>query len=168
MTAISKVGNQLGRRSVVYLLVSVGLLGLLSWRVLSAIDGGDKDTSPPAVVSHGGPVKDYVSLIDNLRGQEAVVEPKSDTSQPFLGGKGYIITVNSQDVQVFEYADSKSAKTDADKISSDGSTVGNSMVSWVDTPHFYKKEKIIVIYIGNDAKTLDLLTKTLGSQFAGG
>lgn len=167
MTAVKKTGRQLGKRWALYLMIGIGLLGLLSWGVIIARDDDDTGIRPASVVSHGGPVKDYVSLIDSLRGQAAAVEPKGDTSQPFLSGSGYMVSVNGQNVQVFEYPNSKSARADADKISSDGSTIGNSMVSWVDTPHFYKKERVIVIYIGRDAKTLDLLTKTLGSQFAG-
>ena len=42
------------------------------------------------------------------------------------------------------------------------------MITWIDTPHFYKAGKIIVLYIGSDATVLDLLKGALGPQFAGG
>lgn len=166
MTAIKKAGKQLGRRWAVYLLITIGLLGLLGWGIFYATDGGT-EVSPPGAVSHGGPVKDYVSLIDNLRGQGAAVGPKAGANQTFFSGTGYLINVNGQDVQVFEYPDAAAAKKDADKVSSDGSTIGTSMVTWVDTPHFYKKGRLIVLYVGNDAKTLGILNKVLGPQFAG-
>ena len=30
----------------------------------------------------------------------------------------------------------------------DGSSVGTNMITWISTTHFFKKEKLIVIYIG--------------------
>jgi hypothetical protein len=42
------------------------------------------------------------------------------------------------------------------------------MVSWMDTPHFYKTGKIIVLYVGSDTTVLELLEGVLGPQFAGG
>ncbi|MCH8893058.1 MAG: hypothetical protein IIB32_06120 [Chloroflexi bacterium] len=44
--------------------------------------GGKTPTTP--IVSHGGPVKDYVSLVDNLRAAGATVDPAGTVSQPFF------------------------------------------------------------------------------------
>ncbi len=41
------------------------------------------------------------------------------------------------------------------------------MVGWVAPPHFYKKEKLIVLYVGDDNNVLDILEGVLGTQFAG-
>ncbi len=117
--------------------------------------------------SHGGPVKDYVSLIDTLRGKGRKVTPKGSITQPFFSVNGYIISVDEEDVQVFEYASTNEAEKEAQKVSPDGGSVGTSMMSWVDTPHFYKKERIIVIYIGDNRKILDSLNSAVGQQFAG-
>ena len=44
------------------------------------------DQVPPTtpIVSHGGPVKDYVSLVDNLRAAGATLDPAGTVSQPFF------------------------------------------------------------------------------------
>ena len=122
---------------------------------------------PPPVVSHGGPVTDYVSLFDNLRAAGATVEPAGDISQPFFSVNGLVITVNNSDVQVFEYADAATADTEAALVSPDGSSIGTTMVSWVATPHFYKTGKLIVLYVGDDTAVQNMLEDVLGSQFAG-
>lgn len=121
----------------------------------------------PATDSHGGPVTDYVSLVDALRAQGATVEPGDDVSQPFFTVEGRVIRANSQDVQVFEYADKAAAEAEAELVAPDGSSVGTSMVSWVAPPHFHKVGRLIVLYVGDDATTIDLLETVLGPQFAG-
>jgi len=56
---------------------------------------------------------------------------------------------------------------EAAQVASHGSSVGTSMITWMDSPHFYKSGRVIVIYIGSDEKTLNLLQAVIGPQFAG-
>ncbi len=121
----------------------------------------------PPITSHSGPVKDYVSLFDNLRAAGATVEPAGDISQPFFSVTGNAITVNGENVQVFEYTDAAVADAEALLVSADGSSVGTTMVNWVAAPHFYKAGKLIVLYVGNDTTVINILEEVLGSQFAG-
>ncbi len=122
---------------------------------------------PPPVVSHGGPVKDYISLVDNLRAAGATVDPAGEVTQPFFSVKGLIINVNGDDVQVFEYEDATTADNEAALVSPDGSSVGTSMVGWVAPPHFYKVGNLIVLYVGESKAVIDTLESVVGSQFAG-
>ena len=62
----------------------------------------------------------------------------------------------------------RAANAEADLVSPDGSSVGNTMVSWVATPHFYRSGKIIVLYVGENQALTSTLQEVLGSQFAGG
>ena len=41
------------------------------------------------------------------------------------------------------------------------------MASWVAPPHFYKAEKLIVLYVGESEAIIDILESVLGPQFAG-
>lgn len=120
-----------------------------------------------AAASRGNPVRDYSSLVEALRGAGAKVEPADPVTQDFLAPEGQVIKVNGQDVQVFEYPDEAAAENDAATISSDGSSTGTTMITWVDTPHFYKSGKLIVLYVGSDLDTLERLESVLGPQFAG-
>jgi len=121
---------------------------------------------PPPIVSHGGEAVDYVSLIDNLRAN-ATVNPEGEIEQPFFSVTGFSIQVNGASVQVFEYNTAEDAEADASLVSPDGSSIGTTMPFWVDDPHFYYKEKIIVLYVGDDPAIEELLESVLGSQFAG-
>ena len=119
------------------------------------------------VVAHGGPVQDYVSLVDALRAQGATVEPAGEVRHAFFSPTGQLITVNGADVQVFEYPDARAAEAAAAQIAPDGSAVGTSMITWVGPPHFYHKEKLLVLYVGEAAATRQALEAVLGAQFAG-
>ena len=123
--------------------------------------------SSAPLASHGGPVKDYVSLIDHLRAGGATVVPAGSVAQPFFSVPGQLITVNGQQVQVYEYANDDSANADAARISPDGSTVGNTSVDWVAPPHFYKKSRLIVLYVGTNSSVMHILETALGPQFGG-
>ena len=112
-------------------------------------------------------VEDQVSFLSALRTSNATVVIGDPVMQDFFTPEGRSITVNGADVQVFEYEDSKAMEAEASLVSPDGSSVGTSMMMWVDKPHFYKAGRMIVLYVGSDQATQDLLEKILGSQFAG-
>lgn len=124
--------------------------------------------TPPPIVSHGSDVIDYASLLDELRRVGAAVEPNGEVEQPFFSVKGQVIKVNSYDVQVFEYSSTEEAEAQAALVALNGSSIGTSMVTWMDTPNFFKAGQIIVLYVGHEALTLDHLMQALGLQFAGG
>ncbi len=142
-------------------LLIIGLVLILAIMGLA----GCVSEEPP--VSHDGPVTDYISLIDNLRQDGATVEPAGELTQPFFSVNGRVIVVNGGDVQVFEYADAAAAEAEAALVSPDGSSIGTSMPFWVAPPHFYRAEKLIVLYIGDSEAVTDVLESALGQQFAG-
>ncbi|MGH7410057.1 MAG: hypothetical protein ACREJ6_03200 [Candidatus Methylomirabilis sp.] len=113
------------------------------------------------------PVTDYPSLIASLRALGAHVEPAGDVDQPFLSIKGRMIKVHGEDVQVFQYANGAAADAAAAPISRDGTAVGTRKIHWIGSPHFYKKEKLLVLYVGDDDKVQKTLEAVLGRQFAG-
>jgi hypothetical protein len=82
--------------------------------------------------------------------------------------KGREIAVDGESVQVFDYPSGETADGDAKRVSPDGSAVGTSKVSWLSTPHFFKKGDLIVLYVGGNRAVLDALRAALGPQFAGG
>ncbi len=48
-------------------------------------------------------------------------------------------------------------------VSPDLSSIGTSMPFWIGSPHFYLKENIIVIYVGDNLDTLSIIESVLGS-----
>lgn len=116
------------------------------------------------------------SLIDDLRNQGATVESGGSINQSFFSVQGRIVTIDGSDVQVFEYENEVAAESDADLVSDDGFQVRSVMEAgimritlpcWVASPHFFMDGRVIVIYVGDDAGVLSILTKVLGEQFAG-
>ncbi len=132
--------------------------------LLGLVGCGGSSTEP---TSHGGPVKDYVSLVDHLRGVGATVVPTGSVTQPFFAVSGQVIKVNGEQVQIYEYADEEAANADAAHISPDGGTMGSTIVDWIAPPHFYKKGQLIVLYVGIDTSVIHILETLLGPQYAG-
>lgn len=87
--------------------------------------------------------------------------------QPFFSVKGKMIEVQGEGVQVFQYLSAAEADGEAALVSSSGSTIGTTKVHWIGPPHFYKKGKLLVLYVGDDDKLLKVLEAALGRQFAG-
>lgn len=127
---------------------------------------------PAAIASNASPepraVEDQASLVAALKAAGATIETGDPISQPFFSVEGNIIKVNGADVQVFEYESSESMELESSQIAPEGSSNATTMITWIDTPHFYRAGKIIVLYIGSDRTVLDLLEGALGPQYAGG
>ncbi len=131
------------------------------------------------IVSHGGPVKDHVSFVDALRAKGLTVEIVGSIEQPFLRAKGTSLRTSGgnlkqpAELQSFNYDDTdlrtdglKAAAEDAAQIEPDGNPK-TMRISWIAPPHFFRKERVIVLYVGSDSTVLALLTELLGPQFAG-
>jgi len=112
-------------------------------------------------------VEDQAGLIAALQAAGATVEVGDPISQDFFGPEGNILKVNGADVQVFEYESADAMENEASQVAPDGGSIGTSMVSWMDAPHFYKTGRIISLYVGSDQTILDVLEMVMGPQFAG-
>ena len=113
-------------------------------------------------------VSDYTSLVEDLKSTSTSAEPGESISQPFFTPQGQVIKLNDEDVQVFEYVSEEEVLKEAMQVSANGNSVGTTMISWIDTPHFYQSGKIIVLYVGNTPQVIEILTEVLGPQYAGG
>ena len=138
------------------------------------------EANPPItpIVSHGGPVRDHVSLVDTLRAAGATVDPAgTDAFADYFAPQGQLLTVNGERVSTFEFGSTEEANAAAEGVSADGSHIAgpvtadgtsiSTAVDWIIPPHFYKAGKLIVLYVGCDEDVIDLLEVTMGPQFAG-
>jgi hypothetical protein len=126
---------------------------------------GTSATSAPS--SEPLTVQDEVSLLKVLQAEGATMETGDSITQEFFSPEGQTVKVNGADLQVFEYENAEALEKEASQVAPDGGSIGTSMVTWIDAPHFYKAGRIIVLYLGNDQALLDLLNKVMGPQFAG-
>lgn len=92
--------------------------------------------------------------------------PQSSHSYFSVAGEGLV--VNGADVTVFAYPRVDRAVADAEKVSPTGSPIGQTQISWMDTPHFYRRDQLVVLYVGHSADLLKVLEAVLGPPFAAG
>lgn len=134
----------------------------------------------PGTPSHGGPIIDHVSFIDQLRGKRCIVDFLTPAQpQPFLRGEAIDLLVSGctlaqpAELQSFWYHTDdlhtdglRAAEDDAHGIGADGQPTGMA-IAWAASPHFFRKERAFALYLGDDPALLALLTELLGPQFAG-
>ena len=126
-----------------------------------------ESNQPKSEYLRGRPAVNYASLLANLRATGVRAKPGGRIVQPFFSVSGKVIQVNGEDVQVFQYRDAARTDAQAALLSPDGSTVGTTKVHWLGPPHFYKREKLLVLYLGENHQVLRALEASLGHQFAG-
>lgn len=146
------------------------LIGFLCAVVVGSATGGDKSSGSNQAQQKqlkSGPVTDSPSFINSLRASGAGAQPAGEVDQPFFSITGNMIKVHGEDVQVFQFVNAAAADAEAAPISHDGMGVGTSKIHWIGLPHFFKKEKLLVLYVGDNQKVLTTLEGLLGRQFAG-
>ncbi len=122
--------------------------------------------------SHGGPVRDHVSFVDALRGKGLTVDIVGNVTQPFLRPQsGTALRISGSgtgpaDIQSFDYASSDAASADAGQIQPNG-RIKSVSVDWIAPPHFFRKERVLVIYVGTDPAVVSVLRELLGPPLAG-
>jgi len=145
-------------------------------------------SSVPNVTSHecGAPVRDHVALVDALRCDGFRVEPTERSTALPLRGHGTVLTVTDIrtpvriaapiEVNSFWYDDTDLggdaraiAEVDTRKFAPDGSLRdAGQRIYYLGTPHLFHSERVIVLYAGSDRAMLEVLSRLLGPQFAGG
>ena len=144
------------------------VLLLIVAMITSACGGSGSAAVSPTAASESAVVEDQADLVAALEAAGATVEVGEPITQAFFAPQGTIIRVNGADVQVFEYESPEAMENDASQVDPEGGSIGTSAVMWMDTPHFYKTGRIIVLYVGSDETVLGFLNTVLGAQFAGG
>ena len=121
----------------------------------AASGAGDLDVASP---SYG--------IYQALRATGNTVQVSGDASRPFLEPKGKIFRLGGGDVEVYEFESKEETDAAAAKIGADGIVAGEPQ--WSATPNFYRTEKVIVLYLGDDQSVRDALELAIGPRFAGG
>lgn len=142
----------------------------------SADPAADVPTEPPADAAPTVPptpaepvgVTDTAELIAALQAAGIAVEMGERIEQGAFSTDAQVIRLGEQDVQVFEYADEGTRAADSSSIGQDGATIGGTAVTWAAPPHFWAAEKLLVLYVGTDQATIELLSAVLGDPLFGG
>lgn len=116
------------------------------------------------------PGEGLAGIAEELRDEGMTVNfsAAQSSAQPiFPLATPYTLSVNGQDIQAYEYASEDAAQDDEGNISADGSMVEGTTVTWVGTPHFYRYDNVILVYLGNNATITQALEDLAGPPFAG-
>ena len=93
----------------------------------------------------------------------------TDEDAGLFGGEPTVICVADESVNVYEYPDVDSAIEAAELVDRDDpSVVGNAIFEWAGTPHFWLRDRLMVLYVGEDAAVEAALSQVLGIPFAEG
>lgn len=113
-------------------------------------------------------VATFDQLVDALQAAGLPAEAAGTVSQPFFEPGGRVISLNREEIQVFQFESQVEAEAAAGTISADGTEIGTNMATWIAAPHFFQGGDLIVLYLGDQAVVVDALGALLGPQIAGG
>lgn len=123
--------------------------------------------------SHSPTASEYSALLNAFRTAHfTVYDGGATATQQFLSVTGKKVFIDGQAVEAYQYATADAATKDSHNIDDDACLIhklsgGTTMVNWDQPPHLYKKDRLIVIYVGSDYSIIDVLVTQLGPQFAG-
>lgn len=124
------------------------------------VEYGDGDALPVTSLTYG--------VYQMLKSSSIPAEIGPEISTPYFDKSPRGLKIHGSPVLFLEYDDEADADALAASISSDGSKVGDKVVTEKGTPHFFRMGKVIAVYFGERENTLEALELTLGPQFAGG
>lgn len=115
--------------------------------------------------------KTYDDFTLSLANAGFTIEEES-LENDFLSGERKQLKIDQGEmISVYIYESDHAMEQDASYISRDGFTYDKggvaTSISWVSYPYFFKKEDIIILYVGENEKIIDTLEEIAGPQFAG-
>lgn len=142
----------------------------------STPDVGSPPTRPAPTLEVGSPtppadnatpdvssteVQPVGSAADQLRDQGADVQEQGDVQHPFFPVSGRVLNVNGEQVQAFEFPTEADAQAAADTILTAQGQAPGQMDDLM-MGQIYHEGRAIILYFGEDAPTLDLLSQAFG------
>lgn len=114
----------------------------------------------------------FAEFIDNLDkdGIEYILGEGEDTERFFSVPRQYVL-IGEDIISVYEYPSNDEMEADAAYVDRGGCSIsvpGHSVqISWSSLPHFYKKDRVIVNYVGENERIISHLIEHYGAEFAG-
>jgi hypothetical protein len=103
-----------------------------------------------------------------LRERGMTIHRVETVEQPFFTTQGKALVVDAEQmIQVFEFTNLKAAEDARSTVSPDGMTINMTKPFWAEPPHFFARDRLIILYAGQNQKVLKTLTEVFGPQFAG-
>lgn len=126
-------------------------------------------TSAPPAISPGptdGPEKLVLDL--EAAGAKASIGGLF-AGDPFSNAQGGLMCVGSEPVQLYVFGSELARQQAAQRVDpANPSNMGTTMVDWNGRPRMWQRDRMIIVYLGEDAPTEALLRGVLGEPFASG
>jgi hypothetical protein len=113
------------------------------------------------VIPETGEVYTYDQLVNDLIAAGTEPIPTGTVRQPFFDVTARVLTVNDQEIQVFEFPNEQARQAAQDTISTTAEFIGAFQPTWVDVPNFWSRGRILVLFIGQHPATLGQLDAIL-------
>jgi hypothetical protein len=92
----------------------------------------------------------------------------SPNANGFFSVPAQQVRVNDAQVNAFVYANAQDAAMEAGSISTDGQPSPTARITWASTPHFYRQDALIVLYVGCAAEVVRALEVAVGAPIVVG
>ena len=114
------------------------------------------------------PIDDFVRALRAQQVQATIAGavPRSDT--PYFSVAATRVQVAGTEVFVFQYPNGDAAAAEAARVTPDGQPSPTARIMWIGKPHFFRKDRIIVLYAGCVENIARVLTTALGPPFVVG
>lgn len=119
-------------------------------------------TTPTPTMTETPEVGNYTELLSALQASGATVSETGQLEQTFFGVAAQLIQINGNDVQIYEFADAQAQSQARNTISETGYVIGTSQITWIDQPHFWAQDRLLVLYVGQNQEIINILTSLLG------
>ena len=126
-------------------------------------------TTPPVIFGTASPsAPDGVeALVADLVAGGVSAKLGSNFLAAPLPGEGVLVCAGTEAVQVYVLRDHEAALAAAAMIDrEDPSKIGTSIVDWAGRPRFWLRDRILVLYVGDNAASDRALRTLLGPPFA--
>lgn len=167
MATVTSLAKRRRRRRMAFratVLAFVAVIGIAALAVVSAPDRGSRVevVGPRRGGTHPSAEFTAADLEHELTRAGARVSSDGTAPADPLAPTAQLLCVNGTQVRVHEYADRASRGAVSDTISPYGSPVVETYVSWIGTPHFFARGRIIVLVLQDDTAILQDLTAIMG------
>jgi hypothetical protein len=108
-----------------------------------------------------------LSFMREIGNHGLVARKIGPVSQPLFPIGGTLINTGTDVIHIYEFPTRTGALDFEGLISSDGRKIGGKNLRWSNHAHFFRKDSLIILYIGIDRDLVRVLEDVAGPQFAG-
>jgi hypothetical protein len=152
------------------------VLLLLVAMIAAACDTAGGPTSSPTTSGPGASPSASATtrtgpegLVEDLKDRGPNARLAGDFDASGIAEAGVTLCVGDEPVQLYVYGTAEEAFARARAIDPrDPSNFGTMIIEWAGNPKFWLRDRMLVLYLGNDQPTIDVLLEALGEPFAVG